>query len=62
MEFALFHLTTLAVIAVLIVLAIGLYSMMHNKGANLSQRLMRWRVALQFVAILVLMGFVYMTT
>ena len=40
--------------AVLIVLLAGLWNMGRpNSSASLSQRLMRWRVALQFVAIVV---------
>ncbi len=50
-----FHVTTIAVIAVLIVLIIGLWTMMKGKSANMSQKLMRWRVGLQFVAILAIM-------
>jgi Hypoxia induced protein conserved region len=54
-----FHLTTVATIAVLIALGVGLYTMMKGDNANLSQKLMRWRVGLQFVAIIVIMLAVY---
>ena len=54
-----YHLTTVATIAVLIALGIGLYTMMKGDNANLSQKLMRWRVGLQFVAIIVIMLAVY---
>ncbi|MDX2308735.1 MAG: twin transmembrane helix small protein [Hyphomicrobium sp.] len=57
METVLFHLTTVAVLAVLIVLSMGLWAMAQGQSANLSQRLMRWRVGLQFVAIVVIMAF-----
>ncbi len=57
METALYHLTTVAVLAVLVVLLLGLWSLMSNKSANLSQKLMRWRVGLQFVAILIIIGY-----
>ena len=57
MNTALFHLTTVAVLAVLVVLVLGLYGLLRNKSPNLSQKLMRWRIGLQFVAILVIMGF-----
>lgn len=57
METALYHLTTVAVLAVLIVLLLGLWALMSNKSANLSQKLMRWRVGLQFVAILIIIGY-----
>ena len=54
-----YHLTTVAAIAVLIALGVGLYTMMNGDNANLSQKLMRWRVGLQFVAIIVIMLAVY---
>ena len=46
---------TVAVGAVAIVLLMGLYNMMRNGSANLRQQLMRWRVGLQFIAVLLLM-------
>ncbi len=61
MNLVLFYLSILAAIAVLFVLIAGLYSMMTNKSANLSQKLMRWRVGLQFMALIVIMGFIYVT-
>jgi Hypoxia induced protein conserved region len=45
----------LAVAAVAIVLGLGLFNMMRGGSANRSQSLMRWRVILQFVAIIILM-------
>lgn len=42
--------------AVAAVLFVGLANMMRGGSANLSQRLMRLRVLLQFFAILVIMG------
>jgi hypothetical protein len=42
--------------AVSVVLVLGLTNMMRGGPANRSQTLMRWRVILQFVAIVVLMG------
>lgn len=45
-----------ACIAVAVILLLGLANMMRGGDANLSQRLMRLRVLLQFVAILVIMG------
>jgi Hypoxia induced protein conserved region len=45
----------LAVAAVAVVLGLGLFNMMRGGSANRSQTLMRWRVILQFVAIIVLM-------
>jgi hypothetical protein len=58
MEFILYHLTTIAVAAVFVVLLLGLWNMMRGTSPNLSQKLMRWRVGLQFVAILVIIAFV----
>lgn len=56
-----FHATTIAVLAVLVVLVLGLWTMMRGKSANLSQKFMRWRVGLQFVAIIVIMVTLYFT-
>jgi Hypoxia induced protein conserved region len=44
-----------AVAAVAIVLVLGLFNMMRGGSANRSQTFMRWRVLLQFGAIIVLM-------
>ena len=49
----------LACLAVAVVLFFGLANMMRGGSANLSQRLMRLRVLLQFVAIIVIMGVVW---
>jgi hypothetical protein len=45
----------IAVAAVAFVLLLGLINMMRGGSPNLSQKLMRWRVALQFVAIVITM-------
>ena len=45
----------IAVTAVALVLVLGLINMMRGGSPNLSQKLMRWRVALQFVAIVITM-------
>ncbi|ABD90404.1 twin transmembrane helix small protein [Rhodopseudomonas palustris] len=44
-----------AVGAVAIVLLLGLFNMMRGGSPNRSQQLMRWRVLLQFVAIVITM-------
>jgi Hypoxia induced protein conserved region len=49
------YLGYIAVGAVLVVLVLGLANMMRGGNSNTSQKLMRWRVGLQFVAIVVLM-------
>ena len=46
----------LAIGAVFIVLVAGLINMLRGGSANTSQLLMRWRVGLQFVAILIILG------
>ena len=58
MQNVLYHATTLAVIAVFIVLLLGLRSMLKGTSPNLSQKLMRWRVGLQFCAILIIIAYV----
>lgn len=55
-----FHLTTIAALAVFGVLVAGLYAMSREGTASLSQKLMRWRVGLQFLAIIVIMITVYL--
>lgn len=61
MQTLLFHLTTIASLAVLVALVCGLWTMLKGDNANLSQKLMRWRVGLQFLAIVVVMGFALLT-
>ncbi len=46
----------IAVLAVACVLMLGLWNMMRGGSANKSQMFMRWRVGLQFIAIIILMG------
>lgn len=43
-----------AILAVALVLALGLANLVRQGAGNTSQRLMRWRVGLQFLAILVI--------
>jgi len=58
MQTAMYYVTTIAVAAVFVVLLMGLWTMMRGTSPNLSQKLMRWRVGLQFVAIVIIMVFV----
>ena len=51
---------TAAVVAVAIVLLLGLVNMMRGGSPNRSQKLMRLRVLLQFVAIIVIMATIWM--
>jgi hypothetical protein len=52
-------LVPLAVGTVAVVLLLGLVNMMRGGSPNTSQKLMRTRVLLQFVAIMVIMGVVW---
>ncbi|GJD39282.1 MULTISPECIES: twin transmembrane helix small protein [Methylobacterium] len=52
-------LVLVACLAVAVVLLLGLVNMMRGGSANTSQRLMRLRVLLQFVAIVFIMGVVW---
>ena len=54
MENLTFYLTPIAVGAVALVLVAGLINMFRGGSPNTSQTLMRWRVGLQFVAIVVI--------
>ena len=48
--------------AVLIVLLMGLWNMKRGGNPNLSQKLMRWRVGLQFLAVIIVMTSLYFGT
>ncbi len=52
---------TIAAFAVLCVLLAGLWNMLRGGSSNLSQKLMRWRVGLQFLAVIVIMVTLYFT-
>jgi hypothetical protein len=49
------YIVPVAIGCVAVVLVLGLYSMLRGGSPNLSQTLMRWRIALQFVAIVIIM-------
>ena len=49
----------IALIAVAAVLALGLLNMAVGGAASRSQTLMRWRIALQFLAIIFIMAAIY---
>lgn len=57
MQTLFYHATTIAVLAVFVVLLLGLRSMMKGTSPNLSQQLMRWRVVLQFCAIVIIIAY-----
>jgi hypothetical protein len=48
-----------AILAVVFVLFMGLANMVRGGSPNLSQKLMRWRVGLQFLAIVIIIGVLY---
>ncbi len=50
------YLVPLSVAAVAVVLLLGLWNMLRGGSANRSQTLMRWRVILQFAAIVIIMA------
>jgi len=52
----------IALAAVLIVLLMGLRNMMRGGSANMSQKLMRWRVGLQFLAVILIMASLYISS
>lgn len=51
----------LAVGAVTVVLLMGLWNMMRGGSSSRSQTLMRWRVGLQFLAIVIVMAVLYLS-
>jgi NADH:ubiquinone oxidoreductase subunit H len=53
------YLVPIALAAVAVVLVLGVFNMMRGGNSNRSQKLMRMRVLLQFVAIIVLLGALY---
>ncbi len=54
-----YYLVPIAIGAVAVVLILGLANMLRGGSPNTSQTLMRWRVILQFVAIVVIMATIY---
>ena len=55
----LYNLVPFAVGAVAVVLVLGLFNMMRGGSPNTSQKLMRLRVLLQFVAIVIIMATIW---
>ena len=49
----------IAIGAVAVVLVLGLINMLRGGSPNTSQKLMRWRVVLQFAAIVVIMAVIW---
>ncbi len=55
-------LTPFAVGAVAVVLVLGLWNMLRGGSSSTSQKLMRWRVGLQFLAVVLLMTVLYLSS
>jgi hypothetical protein len=51
-----------ALAAVFIVLLLGLWNMMRGGSPSRSQALMRWRVGLQFLAVIVVMAVIWLVS
>jgi hypothetical protein len=49
----------IAIGAVAVVLVLGLINMLRGGSPNTSQKLMRWRVVLQFAAIVIIMAVIW---
>jgi len=49
------YVVPLAIAAVATVLVFGLANMLRGGSPNLSQKLMRWRIVLQFIAIIIML-------
>jgi NADH:ubiquinone oxidoreductase subunit H len=56
------YLVPIAIGAVGVVLVLGLWNLLRGGSPNRSQNLMRWRIILQFVAIIVIMLAIYIKT
>ncbi len=50
------YLVPISVAAVAVVLLLGLWNMLRGGSPNRSQTLMRWRVVLQFLAVVIMMA------
>lgn len=55
----LFYLSPVLMVAVTVILFLGLWNMVRGGSANLSQKFMRARVLMQFVAVVVMLGALY---
>ena len=54
------YIVPLAIGAVAVVLILGLANMLRGGSPNTSQLLMRWRVVLQFIAIVIIMATIWL--
>lgn len=55
------YLVPVAIGAVFVVLLLGLGNMMRGGPATTSQKLMRWRVILQFAAVVIIMAALWLS-
>ncbi|MGI9381286.1 MAG: twin transmembrane helix small protein [Methyloligellaceae bacterium] len=62
MQSILYGVIPLALIAVTVVLLLGLWNMMRGGSSSFSQKMMRWRVGLQFLAVVLIMAALYLTS
>lgn len=60
MESFFYNLVPVAIIAVFVVLVLGLVNLIRGGNSNRSQMLMRWRVILQFIAIVIIVVTIYL--
>lgn len=56
------YIIPIAIAAVTVVLFIGLFNMMRGGNPNTSQKMMRWRVILQFVAVAIMMAALWLSS
>jgi len=56
------YIVPISLAAVALVLLLGLANMMRGGSTNTSQKLMRWRVGLQFLAVIIVMASLYFNT
>jgi hypothetical protein len=57
-----FALMLMAIASVAVVLALGLWNMLRGGDAKRAQALMRWRVFLQFIAVILVMATIYLVS
>ena len=57
-----YNIIPFAIGAVAIVLLLGLFNMMRGGSPHTSQKLMRWRVVLQFLALVIIMAALWMAS
>ena len=62
MQSILYGVIPFALIAVTAVLLLGLWNMMRGGSSSFSQKMMRWRVGLQFLAVVLIMAALYFTS